>query len=359
MNELIEKLLQPVSAEQPCGPDLSGDARFDELAVLLRGKPEEEIASVKKPAEPPDWRELREKSGRFLGDSKHLRVSVMYCSSLLQTEGLAGFRDGMQLVAGLVEQYWATVYPLLDPEDNNDPTERLNILKSLTEPRGSLALGWLAILEYLNTTPLFGPKAAPLVTFDQLRAARQASGTAAAEGAIRNAGPAKVAVPQQCLQQALESLRRLDQFLTDTLGKANTISFEVLEQSLVEMLGLLQPYLGGASEAGGATAAAGETAGAGAGGGVETGAAEIKVKGALRSGDDVVRAIEQICEYYRQVEPSSPVPYLLRRAQKLAKMDFVQVVQELNLATPETLRPSMGSALPADAAQTGGEQPAA
>jgi type VI secretion system protein ImpA len=355
MNELIEKLLQPISAEQPCGPDLSGEARFDELAVLLRGIPEVEIGNVKKPAEPPDWRELREQSSQFLRDSKHLRVAVMLCGSLIQAEGFAGFRDGLQLVGGLVEQYWSMVYPLLDPEDSNDPTERLNILKVLTEPRGSLAVGWLTILDYLNTAPLFGAKAVPAVTFDQLRAAKQSSGGAGLEGAIRNAGPAKIAVPQQCLQQTLDALRRLDQFLTTTLGKENTISFEVLELALKEMLALLQPFLSGATEGDDATVATGAAAIPGA----EGGTTDIKVKGAIRSSNDVVRAIEQICEYYRQVEPSSPVPYLLRRAQKLAKMDFVQVVQELNLATAETLRPSMGSALPTNLSQPGGESPAA
>ena len=63
-----------------------------------------------------------------------------------------------------------------------------------------------------------------------------------------------------------------------------------------------------------------------------------------------MRAIDSICEYYRQVEPSSPVPYLLRRAQKLARMDFVQAVQELNLATIDSLRPSMGTAVDGGAA---------
>src|SRR5579864_8896790 len=123
MNEQIEKLLQPVSAEQPCGPDLSYDPRFDELETLLKGKPEVEIGSVQKPAEPPDWREMRDKCIEFLGQSKHLRVAAMLSCSLLQTGGLAGFRDGAQLLRGMVEQYWAALHPVLDPEDNNDPTQ--------------------------------------------------------------------------------------------------------------------------------------------------------------------------------------------------------------------------------------------
>jgi type VI secretion system protein ImpA len=73
------------------------------------------------------------------------------------------------------------------------------------------------------------------------------------------------------------------------------------------------------------------------------------VRGSIRSREDVVRVIDNICNYYEQVEPCSPVPYLLRRAQKLARMNFIEAVQELNLATTDSLRPSMGSAVPADA----------
>jgi hypothetical protein len=44
------------------------------------------------------------------------------------------------------------------------------------------------------------------------------------------------------------------------------------------------------------------------------------------------------------------VVFILRRAQKLAKMNFVQAVQELNLATIDALKPSMGSAVDESAA---------
>jgi len=74
MNELVQKLLLPVSPEQPCGPDLSYDPRFEALETILKGKPEVEIGSVKKPAEPPDWGVLKERSAEFLRHSKHLRV---------------------------------------------------------------------------------------------------------------------------------------------------------------------------------------------------------------------------------------------------------------------------------------------
>ena len=350
MNELVEKLLQPVSAQQPCGPDLSYDPRFEALETILKGKPEVEIGSVKKPAEPPDWGELKEKSAEFLRHSKHLRVAVMLCCSLLKTGGLAGFLDGLQLVRGLLEQYWPTLYPLLDAEDNNDPTQRLNNLLALTAPRGSLN-SWLGVMEYLYTAPLFHPKGAPPVTFDDLQAARRKE--TGGEGALAHGpDPAKLATAihdagsdhldahHQTLQQALKAVQEIDHFLTTTLGAGHTISFEVLEKTLEEMLIGLQPYLSDRG-AGTETPTDGRADGALAG---------IPVSGSIRSREDVVRAIDSICEYYRQVEPSSPVPYLLRRAQKLARMDFVQAVQELNLATIDSLRPSMGTAVDGGAA---------
>jgi len=83
----------------------------------------------------------------------------------------------------------------------------------------------------------------------------------------------------------------------------------------------------------------------------------LTVRGPIRSREEVLRQLENICEYYRQVEPSSPVPFLLRRARKLVNMSFVQVVQELNFAPVESLRPSLGA--PAEGAASPAEPPPA
>src|SRR5439155_1221299 len=57
---------------------------------------------------------------------------VILTLSLLKTGGLAGFRDGLAVIRGLTATYWNDLYPTLDPEDNTDPTERLNILNNLS-----------------------------------------------------------------------------------------------------------------------------------------------------------------------------------------------------------------------------------
>jgi type VI secretion system protein ImpA len=243
---------------------------------------------------------------------------------------------------------------LLDPEDNNDPTQRLNILGALTVARGSSSAGWLTIVDGLYAAAVCQPKGAPPLSFDNLIASRQTAAEGAPTGgptaaavasALRDVGSEQLSATRDAVQQSLEAVRAIDQFLTTTLGAGNTISFEVAEKVLQEMLGGLQSYVDGA----GGDAVAGEaTTGSASSAGADS--AAITVRGSIRSREDVVRAIDSICSYYEQVEPCSPVPYLLRRAQKIAVMNFIEAVQELNLATTDSLRPSMGSAVPNDEA---------
>jgi type VI secretion system protein ImpA len=43
----------------------------------------------------------------------------------------------------------------------------------------------------------------------------------------------------------------------------------------------------------------------------------------------VIRLIDKICDYYRDNEPSSPVPLLLKRARRVVTMDFLELLREL------------------------------
>ena len=350
MSTLDQRLFEPVSEAQPSGADYSYDPKLDELEKILKGKEEVEIGALHQPAEPPDWVELRDKSNDFLVESKHLRVATMLCCSLLRTQGLTGFRDGLGLIKFWLEKYWPSLFPLLDPEDNNDPTQRLNIIGALTAPRGSVS-GYLTFVDYLYLVEVFRPKGAAPVTFEQILLARapSAEGNDPLKLAAGIADPGKIACGlHEVLNECRETVRQIDQLLTGYLGSGGAISFEALDKTLQELISALKLFgVKVVAEPGVPVVAAADGGEAPVAiGGV---APEAALTGAIHSREDVVRALELICTYYKRVEPGSPVPYLLRRAQKLARMDFVQVMNELNLATVDTLRPSMGSALDADA----------
>ncbi len=53
------------------------------------------------------------------------------------------------------------------------------------------------------------------------------------------------------------------------------------------------------------------------------------VVGEIASREDVIRMLDKICEYFNRYEPSSPVPFLLKRAKTLATKDFMEILLDL------------------------------
>ena len=77
---------------------------------------------------------------------------------------------------------------------------------------------------------------------------------------------------------------------------------------------------------------------AGPGGAVGAGPS---MTGEINSRDDVLRVLDKICSYYERVEPSSPIPILLRRSKRLVSASFLDIVRDIapdGLSQIENLR---------------------
>ena len=59
-----------------------------------------------------------------------------------------------------------------------------------------------------------------------------------------------------------------------------------------------------------------------------------RLTGEITSRQDVIRALDKICEYYDRHEPSSPLPLLINRAKRLASKSFLEIIGDL---TPDAL----------------------
>jgi type VI secretion system protein ImpA len=103
------------------------------------------------------------------------------------------------------------------------------------------------------------------------------------------------------------------------------VNFDELTKTLKQVQGCVASFIGAPPVEGTAAAEA-------AAGGAAT--ATVSIPGAINSREDVVRALERICDFYRLNEPSSPVPLILYRAQRMAKMNFMEIVNEL---TPDAV----------------------
>lgn len=330
----VDDLLKPVAEDKPCGEDFTYHPTFQNLETLARGKPETQFSA----AEEPDWKEVRDAALEVLTQSKHLAAGVILARALLKLGGLEGFGEGLGVVRGLVEKYWPSIYPQLDPDDNNDPTERINILNGLSSAKFVRELGQLV----LCNSPSMGR-----ITLQQILEAKERgdktpdSGAPASTGpdlnqikaAFKDAGSGPVQATLSFVEAATDQAHGIETFLDATLGAGRGVNFESLNKALNEMKRALEPYRG-SSPAAPAEAGAAPTVAPTANGGAQQPQSGPAMSGTIQSRRDVVKALDLICDYYREHEPSSPVPLILQRAHRLVDKDFMAIVTDL---TPDAL----------------------
>jgi type VI secretion system protein ImpA len=142
------------------------------------------------------------------------------------------------------------------------------------------------------------------------------------DAAFRDTKPGELETISKAVGESINLVKEIDALLKEKVGYDKAPDFRPLIAELNEIQGCFATYVSGV-----VTAGEPDTQAAGGGG---AGGVRIAVAGEIQSREDVVRMLDRICEYYKKAEPSSPVPGLLERAKRLAKMDFMQAISELS-----------------------------
>ena len=329
----LESLLKPVTDAAPCGRDLEYDPPFLALQDLARGKPEQAMGDRVRPGQEPPWSNVRESAQELFAATKDLRVAGILHLASIKTAGLAGLESGLNVISAMLERYWDGLYPLLDAEDDNDPTFRVNSL----------------IAALVSDDALVTLRQAPLVESRQfgkhsLRSWRIATGTIKVEpsdgqetdpaqlrtkmdAAFNDASIESLTATAALIGASLEHLNAIQHILLD---KADGIPDDLkpLAADLKEMKTLVEGHLTkrgvGVTETGAGDGPQGDQAGEGQG---QSQAQPLS--GAIRNRTDVITTLDRICDYYAKAEPSSPVPMLLQRARRLVNKDFMEIIRDL------------------------------
>ena len=317
----VEALLREITPDAPSGENLEYDPLFLEMEQAAQGKPEQQMGDETIPAEAPNWEEAKKKALEIAPRSKDLRVGVYLIRALARTDGLPGLCDALKLLLGYVQQYWESVHPQLDAEDDNDPTMRVNALVALQDPE--------AVLSAVREAPLVQSKLAGAFSFKDVLVARGALPAAQDEeppdqaminGVFSECELGELQATAEACAGAREAVLAIEATVTERVGSTQAADLSALPALLGQMHEFLAEQLaarGVGVEGGGAPAGGGE---------VEQRSA---ASGEIRSRDDVVRALDRIARYYEAHEPSSPVPLLMQRAKRLVHADFVELVKDL------------------------------
>lgn len=303
------ELLEPIALEQPCGENLEDTqllASFD--AFRLFGH--------KFALDPePQWGEIRNQSLDALRRSKDLRLLAHLGSALLRTDGLPAFSGTLKVAAHWLDAYWPQTFPLVD----EDAIVRRNALNCFADQ--------MAVLDGLRRAVLVDSRAHGKVTLRDVDIAagqsQPADGESPADEAQINAAFAVMPLEnltglQQSVTEALGAVKRIDAKMREEAGTESGPDLDPLSAHLVRIDRVLRAQLAmrpdGSGEAGEASANGGTTT--------------VPV-GAIRSRQDAIRALDAVASFFRQNEPSSPIPLIVERAKRLVSKDFLEVLADI------------------------------
>jgi type VI secretion system protein ImpA len=325
----VEALLLEIGPDAPCGPDLEYDPAFLALEQEALGKPEVQYGETITPAVPPDWKIVRRMAGELLERSRDLRLAIHLLRANLALSGIAGMADALVLIERLLDARWDSVHPLLDLDDDNDPTLRINSLAILADS-GTL------VRELKEAPLLVLPGLGPL-TIKMLDIANgeapppegeEKIALASIERALADLEPGKLAAAVDALGSALAAVVNIEVILVRQVGSSQALNLDALTRPLRKAHEFLARQQQGDASAAPLGTDTGEAAGAPAGDGAIH-LPRAAIQGEIASRDDVVRMLDKLVQYYGRHEPSSPIPILLERAKRLVPMNFFEIMQDL------------------------------
>ena len=315
----VNRLLQPITDVAPCGENLEYDAAFGELERIAKGKEEKRSGAEIIPAEEPKWPDVAEAADGLLKRTHDLRVMAHLTHAALYVDGFAGLAAGLRVAHGWLQTFWDSVYPQLDKEDNNDPTLRINSLAALDSREG--------IVRSMARVPLVVSRAAGRYNLRDIRlskgevapvAPEKKPDAALIDAAFADTDAAQLTAAAEAVREATTALDAIIALLRERVGAgAPTMA------NLTKELRALQVLLNQQLEKKGVAVAG---AGAGAAGQAQ---APPPPPGGIRNREDAIRILEDVSDYFRKNEPSSPVPLLLQRAKRLVSKDFMEILRDL------------------------------
>jgi type VI secretion system protein ImpA len=329
-------LIEPLSAEHPCGEDLEDTqllASFD--GYRLFGQP----APL---ADETDWRDIRDRSLEALEKSKDFRLLAHLASAVVRTDGIEALAQTLAVAARWLELWSAEVFPRVD----DDAILRRNALNGFADR--------MAVVDGARRAPILRHAQLGTVSIRDIEIATghlalSEGETASMDEAQLNALLAASAVEELQalagqLDQSVQSLASIEEAMRSQGGAQAAPEFESLTIPLARTLKMLRDHLG--TRAPSESAAGAEDGAAGAGAGVG-GAVAV---GAIRSRQDATRALDAVAQFFRTNEPSSPIPLLIERAKRLVAKDFLEVLAEL---APEALAPAKAASGVRDSGASG------
>lgn len=323
----FNKLLAPVTEEDPCGEDLTDLTEYYILEEYARGKEETQFSE----AEPPDWKQVEKLASELLFQGKEMWVVFYLVCSITANHGISGLNEGIRFLSDMLSSFWENIYPETDFDDTNPYEQRMNILSSLSDITSPL-------VDNIKKTTICRSRQIGEFSLRDIQVARGEINVAEGENipeinlieaAVRDTDSEFIEDMIHLLKDTIEQIRKIDDFLNESAGQANnTSNILKIEEILQSILDFIEPYSGGQVPDVKTEEAETEDDSEDSG---EKGDPLIdkKIPGVLNSRDDAYALLGEMIQWYELNEPASPVAMILGRAKSLVGKNFFQIVSHI------------------------------
>jgi len=272
-------------------------------------------------------REIGERAALLLREQgKDLRVVAFLAGARAWSDGLEGYASGVRLAAALVAAYPESLHPMPDPDDKDGPWARANAVVDLLHGAGTLCL--LAAATVIET-PSHRVAVGDLV--GGLRAdvpmARIPDDVLAQ--AVGEFGPARTSDVLRVLAQLDADARALARAFAGNLPSSRPAPLASAAARIQAAAGV--PDEASPVDAAGASPCAGA-------------APESSAARAPRSREDARRILQDVIRFMEALEPGHPAPLLLKRADRLLGMSFVEIIRDIAPAALSEVEKLAGAA---------------
>jgi type VI secretion system protein ImpA len=359
---LRDDLLNPIPGDNPSGQSLRYAPVFDKIKEARReddDAPQGEWQHERKTADYPLVVKL---AGDALATkSKDLQVAAWLTEAMLRKEGFQGLKAGLELLQGLVENFWDTLYPELDDGDAEMRAAPLEWLGTRMEPalRGvPLTRGGANWFQFKESRAVGYEAAADTDAKVEARNAAIAEGKMSGEEwdkAVAATPKEFYAGMEETLDGILEVIESFSAINEEKFGDVAP-SFGPMRTTIEEIRhtvhGLLQKKREVEPDAG---AEAPVTEVEEAASAEETPATRSPAPHKTRTGtlaaepvdqDDAFQRVTAVAAFLRRNDPASPLPYLLLRGLRWGELRAAGTDVDANLleAPPTGARQSLKKA---------------
>jgi type VI secretion system protein ImpA len=338
----FDRLLAPIPGDNSAGIDLRDDPSPISDYYTIRdarkaaSDAERRIDQGDLDAPPPDWRLVKDRAVKVLGEkSKDLEIAAYLVEALVRMHGFAGVRDGFKAARGLLEQFWDHLYPA--DEDGDVEARFSHVLwlngidraGTLIVPIAKLPLTADTASGEFTLTHYHEGQATAKIADAKARQKKIDEGAVTPEAiqrAVAATPPKFYADLVEDVAQSLEEFERFCALMSEKSGYDPPSSD--LRKAINDFLDVVKDVAKDKlPKPSAAAASAGDAAAPPADG--QAAAAPAVPAGAIVTRDDALQSLEKVAEFFRKTEPHSIIPYALEQVAAWGRMPLPDLLAEL------------------------------